>query len=116
MHIIPTVDILILSIPLTKETRHLLDADMMNQLKPGCILVNISRGAVVDQEALIHVLKDSNKSIRAVLDVFEEEPLPLDNPLWSMENVLITPHNSFVGEGNHDRLSRLILQNLMHCD
>ncbi len=114
--IIPTVDILILSIPLTNETRHLLDADMMNQLKPGCILVNISRGAVVDQEAMIHVLKDSNKSIQAVLDVFEEEPLPPDNPLWGMENVLITPHNSFVGEGNHDRLSRLILQNLMHCD
>ena len=70
------------------------------------VLVNISRGGVIDQAALEHWPGP------AVLDVFEEEPLPPDSTLWQKENAIITPHNSFVGEGNRKRLGELILKTL----
>ena len=72
-------------------------------------LVNIARGAIVDTKALA---LEMNRLGGAVLDVFEEEPLMADSPLWSLENVIITPHNSFVGEGNGKRLSKVIINNL----
>ena len=73
------------------------------------MLVNISRGAVIDTVALIESLPNIGG---AVLDVFEEEPLPLNSPLWDTENVIITPHNSFVGDGNRNRLNNMIISNL----
>ena len=73
------------------------------------MLVNISRGAVIDTVALIESLPNIGG---AVLDVFEEEPLPQNSPLWNMENVIITPHNSFVGDGNRNRLNNMIISNL----
>ena len=75
------------------------------------MLVNIARGAVVDTAAMIEAL-DNKKLGGAVLDVFEEEPLDEKNRLWSMKNVIVTPHNSFVGDGNGERLSRVIINNL----
>ncbi len=102
-------DIVILSIALTEETRHLMNADRLAGMKPGAVLVNISRGAIVDQEALIHALPELGG---AVLDVFEDEPLPEDSPLWDMENVILTPHNSFVGDGNRRRLDAVILNSI----
>lgn len=102
-------DILVLTLPLTEETRHLIDASRIAKLKDGAVIVNIARGAVVDTEALISALPRLGGG---VLDVFEEEPLSESSPLWDSENVIITPHNSFVGEGCNRRLSEVILENL----
>ena len=103
-------DILILSVPLTDMTRRLMNAERLKRLKHDAILVNISRGSVVDERALEQCI---NRIGGAVLDVFESEPLAEDSILWDMENVLVTPHNSFVGEGNGRRMRELFLSNLM---
>lgn len=108
--LLPKSDILILTLPLTDETRHILNQKRFDLMKQGSVLVNIARGAVVDTNALINVL-DKNLS-GAVLDVFEEEPLDITSPLWDKENVILTPHNSFVGENNQKRLTSLILKNI----
>lgn len=100
-------DIVVLTLPLTDETKHLMNADRFAKLKQGSVLVNIARGAVVDTDALLAAL--NGKLSGAVLDVFEEEPLAESSPLWDMENVILTPHNSFVGDGNAARLDRVIL-------
>ena len=107
---LPTADIVVLTLPLTNETRHLLDARRLSLLKERAVVVNIARGAVVDQGALFSELKTSR--LRAVLDVFEEEPLPSDNPLWNLQNVVLTPHSSFIGDGDAKRLAALVLANL----
>lgn len=103
-------DVVVLTLPLTKETRYLFDAERFAEMKDSAVLVNIARGAIVDTKALVEALRD--KLFGAVLDVFEEEPLPQDNPLWNMDNVILTPHNSFVGEGNGERLFEIIYKNL----
>ena len=79
-------------------------------MKEGAVFVNIARGAIVEETALLKALDE--KLSGAVLDVFEEEPLAINSPLWKKENVIITPHNSFVGDGNVQRLSALIFKNL----
>lgn len=103
-------DIVVLCLPFTEETRHLVDERRLAAMKQGAILVNIARGQIVDTKALIPALEKHLGG--AVLDVFEEEPLAEDSPLWQMENVILTPHNSFVGDGNAERLSRIIMENL----
>ena len=106
-------DIVIITLPLTDKTYHLVDNEMFEAMKTGAIVVNIARGALVDTVALIKSLDD--KLSGAVLDVFEEEPLNDSSPLWNMENVVITPHNSFVGNGNAQRMSNVIMKNLESC-
>lgn len=106
-------DITVLTLPLTSETKHLMNADRFARMKKGSVLINIARGAIVDAEALLTAF--STKLMGAVLDVFEEEPLSPESPLWQQENVILTPHNSFVGEGNDDRLTSVILTNLKEC-
>ncbi|MBQ8146929.1 MAG: hydroxyacid dehydrogenase [Clostridia bacterium] len=103
-------DIVILTLPLTEETRHLFNGEKLSKMKTGAILVNIARGAVVETSALIEALGGHLGG--AVLDVFEEEPLGAGNSLWGMENVILSPHNSFVGDGNSDRLQDCILSNI----
>lgn len=95
-------DIVIVCVPLTPQTEGLVRA---SRTKPDAIIVNISRGATVTLDV----------EREAVLDVFEKEPLPEDSPLWDCDDVLVTPHNSFVGEGNPARLARVILENLENC-
>lgn len=107
--VIAQSDIVVLSLPLTEGTRNLMDEKKLKKMKKGAILVNIARGAVVDTEALINVLPNLEG---AVLDVFEEEPLSEESPLWDMENVIVTPHNSFVGDGNGKRLKDIIIEYL----
>lgn len=102
-------DVIVLTLPLTDDTRHLMDTEKFNLMKQGAVLVNIARGDVVDTEALVNILTNLGG---AVLDVFGEEPLSSDSVLWDMENVLIIPHNSFVGEGNRVRLQKVILDGL----
>lgn len=104
-------DIVVLTLPLTERTFHIMNKDRFEKMKKESVLVNIARGAVVDTSAMIEAL-DNKKLGGAVLDVFEEEPLGNENRLWSMENVIVTPHNSFVGDGNRERLSKVIIDNL----
>lgn len=106
-------DIVVVTLPLTDETYHMFGEEMFAAIKPGAVLVNIARGGLVDTDALIEALNE--KLCGAVLDVFEEEPLMEKSPLWDMENVIITPHNSFVGDGNNRRMSNVILENLEKC-
>lgn len=104
-------NILIVSMALTEETRGIVGAGIFNILQPGAVIVNVSRGALIDEPLLIEWLQ-SERSGGAVLDVFAQEPLPESSPLWAMENVILTPHNSFVGEGNHDRQLHVLTKNI----
>lgn len=104
-------DIIILTLPLTESTYHLIDKDRFDLMKKSAVLINIARGAVADTDALIDAL-NSRQLSGAVLDVFEEEPLNANNPLWKMKNVIVTPHNSFVGDNNNQRLADAIFINL----
>lgn len=82
-----------ISLPLTPDTYRLFDAETLACMKPSAYLYNVARGKVVDEKALIAALQEG-RIAGAGLDVFEEEPLPADSPLWKMENVIITPHTA----------------------
>ncbi len=103
-------DVVLLTVPLTEQTHHLIGAHALSLLKEDAVLVNVARGAVVDTEALLATL--NTRSLFAILDVFEEEPLPEDSPLWDHAQAFLSPHNSFVGEHNNKRLWTLIHTNL----
>ena len=103
-------DVVILTLPLTNESKYLFNDEMLSLMKLNSIIVNISRGGVINENDLIMHLKDN--LLGAVLDVFEEEPLLCKSTLWEMENVIVTPHNSFIGENNQKRLSNIINLNL----
>lgn len=85
------VEILVVLLPLTPETRHVLDARRLALLPRGAKVVNVARGAIIDEPALVAALQ-SGQLGGATLDVFETEPLPPESPLWEMDNVLVTPH------------------------
>lgn len=106
-------DVLVLAVPDTPETRGMLDRKAFAQMKEGAVLVNVARGKVIDEEALIDAL-NSGRLRGAALDVFEKEPLREDHEFWSHSNVLITPHVSAVSRGFWRRETDLILHNL-HC-
>lgn len=108
--LLPEVDIVVLTLPLTPETRGVFDARLFRRFKRGAVLVNISRGGVIREADLIEALADGTLS-GVALDVFEQEPLPADSPLWSFENALLTPHNSFVSDKNAARLEACIVAN-----
>ena len=91
------------------QTRHLIDNRKLSLMKDGATLVNIARGAIIDTKALLNHI---DRFIGAVLDVFEEEPLNENSLLWDRPNIILTPHNSFVGEGNGGRLRKIIVSNL----
>lgn len=88
-------DLLIITAPATNETRQLVTADILDRLSPGAIVVNVSRGSLMDEEALASRIA-SGRLRGAVLDVFREEPLPTNSPLWTLPGVLVTPHVSGV--------------------
>ena len=92
VEVMPRVDTLVVALPLTPETFHLLGEKELGLMKEGAVLFNIGRGKTIDEKALLKVLKA--KRIKAVLDVFEDEPLSKESELWSLENVIITPHVS----------------------
>jgi phosphoglycerate dehydrogenase-like enzyme len=95
--VIGRADFIVLAAPLTPRTRHMIDARRLKMFKKTAFLINVSRGALVDEAALVPALK--NGSIAgAALDVFEEEPLSRWSPLWKMPQVLITPHTAFLTE------------------
>ena len=86
-------DFVVVAVPKTAQTLNLISTEALDVMKPSSFLVDISRGGIIDQEALIPILKEQ-KIAGAALDVFPEEPLPADNPLWELPNVIITPHIS----------------------
>lgn len=104
-------DIVILAIALTDETQHLMDKARLHSMKPGAILINAARGGLIDEAALLEALECGHIA-GAALDVFETEPLSNSNQLWNIDRVLISPHNSFVGDKTHQRLFALILRNI----
>jgi phosphoglycerate dehydrogenase-like enzyme len=85
------VDVVLAAAPLTKETKHMLSKAEFAAMKPSAIVMNVGRGPVIDEAALVEALQ-TRKIAAAALDVYEVEPLPTDSPLWDMENVLISPH------------------------
>lgn len=105
------IDVLILTAPHSKYTHHIVNEELLKNAKNTLLVVNIARGGLIDQECLIHAL-DQNRIMGAVLDVFEDEPLSSTNALWDRDNVIITPHNSFVGEYNFRRMHQVIIKNL----
>jgi phosphoglycerate dehydrogenase-like enzyme len=110
-NVLPKSDIVISALPLKEETRHIIGEQEINEMKDGSIFINVSRGAVVDEKALIKAI-EKGKFKGVALDVFEEEPLDPESPLWTMENVIVTPHNAYASNGIKQRLIAVILSNL----
>jgi phosphoglycerate dehydrogenase-like enzyme len=104
-------DIVILTLPLTEDTYHLINSLRISNMKNKSVLINVSRGGIIDENALLVALKNG-KFLGVALDVFEEEPLSSNSPFWNLTNVIITPHNSYVSEIVPTRMFNLIYENL----
>ena len=109
--VLPKTDWLVLACPLTPKTRQLVNAQALALLPAGAHLVNVARGEVVDETALIAALQ-SGQLGGAFLDVFAHEPLPQDSPLWAMPQVMVTPHAAGHSDGNEQRVAQMFLDNL----
>lgn len=104
-------DYVVLTVPLTSQTHHLVDTAALAAMKPGAILINIARGDVVDEQALVTALEQEVIG-GAALDVFAEEPLPEDHPLWKLPNVIISPHVGGFTPHYDDRATDIFAENL----
>ncbi|MCU1230444.1 MAG: 2-hydroxyacid dehydrogenase [Acidobacteria bacterium] len=113
--LLAAADYVVISTPLTPETLRLIGARELSLMKTNAVLINIGRGAVADEAALIDALRD--RRIRgAALDVFESEPLAAGHPFWSMENVLLSPHCADHTDDAHDRTMAFFLENLRRLE
>jgi len=101
--LLEAVDILSVHVPLTQETRHMLDAVLLARMKPTSILINTARGAVIDTSALVGALQ-TGRIAAAGIDAFEDEPLPLDHPLLACPNAFVTPHYAWYSRESRPRL------------
>ncbi|MEU3722350.1 2-hydroxyacid dehydrogenase [Streptomyces sp. NPDC031705] len=108
--LLPDADVVVLTTPLTEDTRHLADAAFLRRMKDGALLVNVSRGPVVHTGALLAELESGR--LRAALDVTDPEPLPAGHPLWHAPNVLITPHVGGSSSAFEPRAKRLVARQL----
>ena len=106
-------DALMVACPHTVETHHLLNAETLKLVKPGAYLINVTRGGIVDESALVDALRDGRLA-GAGLDVFEVEPLPEDSPLWDLEGALISPHVAGFTPRYDERAAALFARNLGH--
>ena len=104
-------DYLVVTVPQTDDTEHLIGEEVLAAMKESAVLVNVSRGAVVDEKALITALS-ARVIAGAALDVFEEEPLPSASPLWNLDNVIITPHFSGFTRDYHKKAAQVFKANL----
>jgi phosphoglycerate dehydrogenase-like enzyme len=109
--VLPEADFVVLTVPLTHETRHIIGERELRLMKPAAHIVNIGRGGTIDEAALIRALREGWIA-GAGLDVFEKEPLPADSPLWGMENVIITAHYAGATPNYHERAFAIFLDNL----
>lgn len=105
--LLPGADWLIIACPLTPETRSMVNAEVLARLPQGARVINIARGEIINEAALA-----SGRLAGAYLDVFEQEPLPPESPLWRLPNVLVSPHNSAVASGNTERVNEIFFDNL----
>jgi phosphoglycerate dehydrogenase-like enzyme len=109
--VLPQADYVLLCTPVTPATTGMINAARLGKMKPDACLINVGRGPLIDEPALLHAL--TNRTIAgAALDVFEVEPLPPDSPFWSLDNLLISPHTAAVTERLWERHYRLIADNL----
>lgn len=104
-------DYLVVVVPLTASTRGMIDADVIRAARPGTVLINVARGGIVEEAALRSGLRDG-RIAAAVLDVFEDEPLPADSPWWSEPNVFVTPHVSGLAPSYAAQVRELVIENL----
>jgi phosphoglycerate dehydrogenase-like enzyme len=109
--VLPEADYLVLAAPETPSTHHMIGEAQLAAMKPSACLINVARGSLVDESALINAL-ERGIIAAAALDVAEKEPLPSESPLWSAKNVLITPHTSSVSNQLWPRQQKLLLENL----
>ena len=108
--LLPDADVVVLIVPGTEETKGLFDAEMLGRLKDGALLVNVSRGVVVDTDALLAELQ--SERIHAAFDVFDPEPLPADHPLWEAPNLLVAPHVGGASSAMWPRAHKLVREQL----
>lgn len=104
-------DFLVSTLPMTEANRHIISESVINAMKKTAVLVNVGRGGVIDEAALISALA-AKKIAGAALDVFEEEPLPPTSPLWNLDNVILTPHISGNSVRYHEKAAALFAENL----
>jgi phosphoglycerate dehydrogenase-like enzyme len=109
--LLPDADVVVLLVPLSPATAGMVDADFLAAMKPGSVLVNVGRGDLVDEPALLAALS-AGKPEHALLDVFHDEPLPADSPFWDHPRVTLTGHASSIGDGLGPRGETLFLDNL----
>jgi len=108
---LPHIDVLIVTLPHTEKTHHFVNATRMDLMKDDAVLINVSRGANIDEQALIDALK-RDKFLGVAVDVFESEPLPGESPLWSFDRVYFSPHNSWVSDKKNERRFNMIYNNM----
>ena len=106
-------DFVVTSLPVTDETRDIINTRTLGMMKPTAFLINVARGEIVDEMALVEAL-NNHRICGAALDVTKEEPLPPEHPLWTAENVLITPHRAAYGDQMTYRMCNLIEKNIHH--
>lgn len=109
--VLPQADYVFLCTPVTPATTGLINTERLRRMKPDSYLINVGRGPLIDEPALLDALQN-RRIAGAALDVFNEEPLPADSPFWSLDNLLITPHTAAVTERLWERHYRLIVENL----
>lgn len=109
--LLPGADAVVITAPHTPETEHLFNADLLGRMRPGSLLVNVGRGRIIDERALVEALKQGRPGT-AALDVFEHEPLAGGSPLWDMEEVILTPHIAGFGAGFWEGVVDLFAANL----
>ncbi|MFN3422075.1 MAG: NAD(P)-dependent oxidoreductase [Armatimonadota bacterium] len=108
---LPECDVVVITAALTPQTRYLIGRNELASMKKGAILINVARGALIDEQALAEALS-SGQLAGAGLDVFENEPLPPNSLLWHMPNVVITPHVGGLSERTRQRVFERFLENL----
>ena len=111
LEMLPECDAVVVAAPATDQTQRLIDARALGAMKPGAVLVNVARGSLVDQDALVETLRGGSLGA-AVLDVFEPEPLPADHPLWDLPDVYISAHSSVATDRYMDDVFELFFDNL----
>jgi phosphoglycerate dehydrogenase-like enzyme len=109
--LLPECDAILLALPLSKQTQHIIGKAALSLMRPHAFIVNIGRGALIDHNELIAALQ-AQRLGGAALDVTDPEPLPTESPLWSMENVMITPHIAGLSTHYNDRIADLMSENL----
>jgi phosphoglycerate dehydrogenase-like enzyme len=106
-------DFIVLAMPHTPETEDMIGAAEIAAMRPTAVLINIARGEVIDEEALIAALR-GGRLAGAAIDVFRQEPLPPDSPFWTMPNVIVNPHSASTADAENELIAALFCENLRH--